>query len=146
MAYNPGSYSYGIGAVTPQQFALGAQRAARPEVNLPTTGYSYQTPTYASGGGYAGGGTTLSSLLNRSPEELLDLRTKYRIAQNAPALAENARQFDVGNAGTNERYYAGLGEQQRQSDTGTQLSYDQLANQQLLAQLEAWSRLMAGLT
>lgn len=61
-------------------------------------------------------------------------------------LQENARQFNIGNQSAQEQYFAGLGEKARESDVGTGLGYAQLANQQLLAQLDAWSRLMAGLT
>lgn len=123
---------------------------------------------------YGGSTGTLASLRTLPINDLIAMRTNARIAQGAPALAENARQFDVGaaegarqfnvsdlfrnnqlgentrqfdvgNTGTNERYYAGLGENARQADVSTGVSYAQMANQQLLAQLQMWSQMMAGL-
>lgn len=148
MAYNPGSFNYmgggsnSVSMVSPQTYAMNAQRQLNPAPpSLPSySASSFATPSFG------GGGPTLSSLLNMSPESLLQLRTKYRIAEDAPALAENARQFDIGNTGTNERYYAGLGENARQSDMDTAYRYDALGAQTLLDQLNAWSRMLSGLT
>lgn len=60
-------------------------------------------------------------------------------------LQEQARQFNVGNQSANEQFFANLGERARESDIGTQLSYDQLSSQQLLNQLNAWLNYMSGI-
>lgn len=60
-------------------------------------------------------------------------------------LQEQARQFDIGNTSANQQFYSNLGERARESDIGTQLSYSQLANQQLLAQLNAWLGFISGI-
>lgn len=147
MPYLPSaSYSYGMNAATPQAYGLQAALQARgPEINLPRTTSTYVSPNRAYGGGLPTGASQLSTLRGMSPEALLDLRTRYRIAEREPALNEQIREFDLSNTGQNERYYAGLGEQARQSDIDTQFNYDQLTTNALLSQLQDWSRMMSGI-
>lgn len=93
---------------------------------------------------YGGPGTTLSALRTMTPDQLLAMRTNARIAQAAPALAENARQFDVGTAEGARQFNLSdlfrnkqLGEEGRQFDVTDVFRNKQLTSEEerALAQL-----------